>query len=144
MESTVNEWAKKNGYEPETIWQTILQESESGPTREVDPLSESGEKILPLTAEEILGEELSKENTDLLTVKPQIEAIRNAEAPVGARIGRFFGEESITNYDILKQIAKEKFKPVATTAPQVNVSTAVMEPGQVMTVPGGGTITRNK
>jgi len=113
MESTVNEWAKKNGYEPETIWQTILQESESGPTREVDPLSESGEKILPLTAEEILGEELSKENTDLLTVKPQIEAIRNAEAPVGARIGRFFGEESITNYDILKQIAKEKFKPVA-------------------------------
>jgi hypothetical protein len=113
MESTVNEWAKKNGYEPETIWQTILQESENGPAREVDPLSESGEKILPLTAEEILGEELSKENTDLLTVKPQIEAIRNAEAPVGARIGRFFGEESITNYDILKQIAKEKFKPVA-------------------------------
>lgn len=114
MESTVNEWAKKNGYEPETIWQTILQESENGPARVVDPLSESGEKILPLTAEEILGEELSKENTDLLTVKPQIEAIRNAEAPVGARIGRFFGEESITNYDILKQIAKEKFKPVAT------------------------------
>jgi hypothetical protein len=113
MESTVNEWAKKNGYEPETIWQTILQESENGPARVVDPLSESGEKILPLTAEEILGEELSKENTDLLTVKPQIEAIRNAEAPVGARIGRFFGEESITNYDILKQIAKEKFKPVA-------------------------------
>jgi len=113
MESTVNEWAKKNGYEPETIWQTILQESENGPAREVDPLSESGEKILPLTAEEILGEELSKENTDLLTVKPQIEAIRNAEAPIGARIGRFFGEESITNYDILKQIAKEKFKPVA-------------------------------
>jgi hypothetical protein len=117
MESTVNEWAKKNGYEPETIWQTILQESESGPAREVDPLSESGEKILPLTAEEILGEELSKENTDLLTVKPQIEAIRNAEAPVGARIGRFFGEESITNYDILKQIAKEKFKPVASDVP---------------------------
>jgi hypothetical protein len=113
MESTVNEWAKKNGYEPETIWQTILQESENGPARVVDPLSESGEKILPLTAEEILGEELSKENTDLLTVKPQIEAIRNAEAPVGARIGRFFGEESITNYDILKQIAKEKFKPIA-------------------------------
>jgi hypothetical protein len=70
-----------------------------------------------LTAEEILGEELSKENADLLTVKPQIEAIRNAEAPVGARIGRFFGEESITNYDILKQIAKEKFKPVASAAP---------------------------
>lgn len=128
MESTVNEWAKKNGYEPETIWQTILQESEGGPAREVDPLSESGEKILPLTAEEILGEELSKENADLLTVKPQIEAIRNAEAPVGARIGRFFGEESITNYDILKQIAKEKFKPVASASPRVNVSPTVSNP----------------
>lgn len=45
---------------------------------------------------------------------------------------------------VFEAYMKEKSKPVATAAPRVNVSPAVMEPGQVMTAPGGGTITRNK
>jgi len=39
---------------------------------------------------------------------------------------------------------EEKSKPVASVSQTVNVAPVVMEPGQVMTVPGGGTITRNK
>lgn len=39
---------------------------------------------------------------------------------------------------------EEKSKPVASVPQTVNVAPVVMEPGQVMTVPGGGTITRNK
>lgn len=45
---------------------------------------------------------------------------------------------------VFEAYMQEKSKPVATAAPQVNVAPAVMEPGQVMTAPGGGTITRNK
>lgn len=39
---------------------------------------------------------------------------------------------------------EEKSKPVASVPQTVNVAPVVMEPGQVMTAPGGGTITRNK
>jgi predicted lipoprotein len=46
--------------------------------------------------------------------------------------------------NVFESYMEEKTKPVASVPQTVNVAPVVMEPGQVMTVPGGGTITRNK
>lgn len=141
MESKVVEFAKKNGYDPETLWRTIAEESVVGASVNADPMTMGGGSPGLLTAEEILGDDFAKENADLFKVQAKREAVRNAEAPIGARLGRLLGAEGISNYDVLKEAAKEK---VAAMSGGGSVAKqAPMKTGETVKV-GGATITKRK
>jgi hypothetical protein len=129
IDEALSTMAEASGYTPEQIATSIRSGGVGGVRFKID-----GKRLTPKEwLESLVGGKF---------YEPATPFKQWANTSTGGQMAGKLAAEPWAN--VFESYMEEKTKPVASVPQTVNVAPVVMEPGQVMTVPGGGTITRNK
>jgi len=129
IDEALSTMAEASGYTPEQIAASIRSGGAGGVRFKID-----GKRFTPKEwLESLVGGKF---------YEPATPFKQWANTSTGGQMAGKLAAEPWAN--VFESYMEEKTKPVATTAPQVNVAPTEWRPGQAVAAPGGGTITRTK